>query len=295
MGDQVTNIRRKLYRGANVSDPALVRQWKESVNGRIADQALIDKPQPAALPTAQRRLDAPSYYAGDTQILTHGDSAVLLFTRPRPAFMPDRNIAPTPLREPITMIGMNVQALADLSNTIDAAIQQIEEQGRQAKTNSVEEQDANHPAEPVKDGEDANSPTLPSRWPRIDGLLRLGRHPTLIAIASIIRSGAFKTAALLGAFVLILALWYWDASLLTAAADENLRLLEAATKLLPLDWASKVEIALRMFGADRALLLIEAAVAVKLMMLSAAFPFRVFRRRGAGLRRLKWHEQVRQA
>jgi hypothetical protein len=277
-----------------VSDPALVRQWTESINGRIADEASIDKPQPAALPMAQTRLDAPSYYAGDTQILMHGDSAMLLFTRPHPAVMPDRNIAPTPLREPVTMIGMNVQALADLSNTIDAAIQQIEEQGRETNTNSEREQDANRSAEPIRGGKTARSATPPSRWRRIDRMLRLGRHPRLIAIASIIHIGAFKTAALLGGFVLILALWYWDASLLTAIADENLRVLKAATKLLPLDWASKVEIALRIFGADRALLLIEAAAAIKLMMLSVALPFRVLRRGGVGLRGLKSHEQVRE-
>jgi hypothetical protein len=274
-----------------VSDPALVRQWKESVNGRIADEALIDKPQPAALPTAQRRLDAPSYYAGDTQILTHGDSAMLLFTRPHPAVMPDRNIAPTPLREPVTMIGMNVQALADLSKTIDAAIQQIEEQGREISTNSVGEQDANRLRGTTAADEAASSVMLSSWWPRLGGLRRPGRRRKLIAMASIISRGAFKATSLLGAFVLIVALWCWDASLLTGVAGENLRLLEATTKLLPLDWASKVEIALRIFGADRALLLIEAAVAVKLIMLSAAFPFRVFRRRGAGLRS---HEQVRQ-
>ena len=95
-----------------------------------------------------RRLEAPSYYAEDAQILMHGDSAMLLFTRPHPAVMPDRNIAPTPLREPVTTIGMNVQALADLSNTIDAAIQKIEEQGK-TNTNSVHERDANPPAEPT--------------------------------------------------------------------------------------------------------------------------------------------------
>jgi hypothetical protein len=263
-----------------VSDPALVREWTESVNGRIVDEPSIHKTQPEALPMTQRRLDAPSYYAGDTQILMHGDSAMLLFTRPHPAVMPDRNIAPTPLREPVTMIGMNVQALADLSNTIDAAIQQIEEQDREANTNSVGEQDANRPPGTTDAEEAASSVTLSSRWPRVGGLRRLRRRRKLTDIASVVSRGAFKTAALLGALVLIVALWYWDASLLTAAADENLRFLKAATKLLPLDWARKIEIALRIFGADRALLLIEAAAGVKLMMLSVAFPFRIFRRGG---------------
>src|SRR5205085_9868459 len=34
--------------------------------------------------------------------------------------------------------------------------------------------------------------------------------------------GVFKAAALLGAFVLIIGVWFWDASVLTVAADENL-------------------------------------------------------------------------
>jgi hypothetical protein len=42
-----------------VSDPALVREWAESANGRVADDASIQESQPTALPTTQRRLDAP--------------------------------------------------------------------------------------------------------------------------------------------------------------------------------------------------------------------------------------------
>jgi len=90
--------------------------------------------------------------------------------------------------------------------------------------------------------------------------------------------GLFKAAALLAAFVLIVAAWLWDASLLTAAADENLRLIKAVTQQLPPDWASKTESALRIFGADRALLLIEGVAIAKLVMLGLAYPFR--RQRG---------------
>jgi hypothetical protein len=90
--------------------------------------------------------------------------------------------------------------------------------------------------------------------------------------------GLFKAAALVGAFVLIVAAWLWDASLLTAAADENLRLIRAVTQLLPPDWASKIESALRIFGADRALLLVEGVAAAKLLMLGIALPFRRRRR-----------------
>jgi len=86
--------------------------------------------------------------------------------------------------------------------------------------------------------------------------------------------GAFKGAALVGAFVIIVAAWWWDASLLTAAADENLQLIKTITRVLPFDWGSKIESALRIFGADRALLLIEGVVIAKVIMLSIAYPFR---------------------
>jgi hypothetical protein len=70
--------------------------------------------------------------------------------------------------------------------------------------------------------------------------------------------GAFKGAALVGAFAIIVAAWWWDASLLTAAADANLQLIKIVTSKLPFDWGSKIESGLRIFGADRALLLIGA-------------------------------------
>src|SRR6266404_2007910 len=103
-------------------------------------------------------------------------------------------------------------------------------------------------------------------------------HPsvkdTTMLMATWVARGLFKGAALVGAFVLIIALWLWDASMLTLAADENLRVVKAVTSLLPIDWASKVESALRMFGADRALLLTEGVALAKLIMLGMAYPFR---------------------
>ena len=86
--------------------------------------------------------------------------------------------------------------------------------------------------------------------------------------------GAFKGAALVGAFAIIIAAWWWDASLLTAAADENLRLIKIVTGALPFDWGSKAESALRIFGADHALLLIEAVAIAKVVLLGIAHPFR---------------------
>jgi hypothetical protein len=47
-----------------------------------------------------------------------------------------------------------------------------------------------------------------------------------------------------------------------------------AHQLLPPDWASKAESALRIFGDDRALLLVEGIAIAKLIMLAIAYPFR---------------------
>jgi hypothetical protein len=99
----------------------------------------------------------------------------------------------------------------------------------------------------------------------------MNRHVVLIARG--VRRGAFKGAALIGGFVIIIAAWWWDASLLTAAADGNLQLIKKATGELPFDWGSKAESALRIFGADRALLLIEGVAVAKGVMLGIAFLF----------------------
>jgi uncharacterized membrane protein len=85
--------------------------------------------------------------------------------------------------------------------------------------------------------------------------------------------GIFKGAALIAAFALIVTVWFWDAALLTETADRNLWLIKTATGLLPGDWPSRVESALRMFGADRALLLTEAVLLAKLVMVAAGYPF----------------------
>jgi len=55
----------------------------------------------------------------------------------------------------------------------------------------------------------------------------VNRHFVLAGRAA--RLGAFKGAALVGAFAIIVAAWWWDASLLTAAADENLQLIKVVT------------------------------------------------------------------
>src|SRR5258708_12434605 len=100
-----------------------------------------------------------------------------------------------------------------------------------------------------------------------------GKRGKVLTVARWIGRGTFKAAALIGAFVLIIALWLWDASILTRAADQNLQLIKAATRVLPPDWASKTESALRIFGADRALLLVEGVAVPTLIMLAIPPPF----------------------
>ncbi len=100
----------------------------------------------------------------------------------------------------------------------------------------------------------------------------MNRHLALAGRAA--GRGVFKGTALIGAFLIIVGAWWWDASLLTTAADGNLRLIKTATGFLPVDWGSKVESALRIFGADRALLLVEGITIAKIVMLGIAHPFR---------------------
>src|SRR5260370_25342836 len=95
-----------------------------------------------------------------------------------------------------------------------------------------------------------------------------------LLLARLLERGAFSGVAIVGAFVLIAVTWLWDASILTAAADENLRLLRAATHILPHGWGSKLESTLRLLAADRALLLTESIVGVKAVMRDVTYSFR---------------------
>lgn len=99
-------------------------------------------------------------------------------------------------------------------------------------------------------------------------------HRHVILATRVAGRGAFKGIALLAALFIVAATWWWDAPLLTMLADENLLAIKTSTGFLPADWGAKVESALRLFGADRALLVIEAVTVAKLVMLAAAYPFR---------------------
>jgi hypothetical protein len=97
------------------------------------------------------------------------------------------------------------------------------------------------------------------------------RHARIAAIWA--GRGLFKGTALVAAFALIVTVWFWDAALLTETADGNLWAIKRVTGTLPGDWPGRVESALRMFGADRALLLTEAVLLAKLAMVAIGYPF----------------------
>ena len=97
------------------------------MNARPAEQRGPVKPSSAAPLTQWRRLEAPFFYAANAQVLISGNSATLLFTRPHPAVLPDGNIAPTPLREPVALVEMSLAALKELSSSAADVIRKVEE------------------------------------------------------------------------------------------------------------------------------------------------------------------------
>ena len=106
--------------------------WGHSMNGRPGEQRRPVKPSSAAPLTQWRRLKAPFFYAANAQVLISGNSATLLFTRPHPAVLPDGNIAPTPLCEPVALVEMSLAALKELSTSAADLIRKLEE--RSAET-----------------------------------------------------------------------------------------------------------------------------------------------------------------
>jgi hypothetical protein len=95
----------------------------------------------------------------------------------------------------------------------------------------------------------------------------------------LLRGGLFKGTALIGGLALIVFIWTINADILVSAEDTNLRLIKFGAHLLPTGWDSKTEAALRLWGADKAFVLIEAGVAVKLFLLALGYPFRRIHRK----------------
>ena len=106
--------------------------WKHSISGRASEQSQAGEIRSDAPPTSWRRLEAPFFYAANAQVLISGNSATLLFTRLHPAVLPDGNIAPTPLREPVALVEMSLAALRELSRAAADVIRKAEQSGETA-------------------------------------------------------------------------------------------------------------------------------------------------------------------
>ena len=107
------------------------------MNARPAEQRGPVKPSSAAPLTQWRRLEAPFFYAANAQVLISGNSATLLFTRPHPAILPDGNIAPTPLREPVALVEMSLAALKELSSSAAEVIRKVEDRSGEMSPHSM--------------------------------------------------------------------------------------------------------------------------------------------------------------
>ena len=107
------------------------------MNGRPAELRGPVKPSSAAPLTQWRRLEAPFFYAANAQVLISGNSATLLFTRPHPAILPDGNIAPTPLREPVALVEMSLAALKELSSSAADVVRKVEEGAAEMTPHSI--------------------------------------------------------------------------------------------------------------------------------------------------------------
>jgi len=107
------------------------------MNARPAEQRGPVKPSSAAPLTQWRRLEAPFFYAANAQVLISGNSATLLFTRPHPAILPDGNIAPTPLREPVALVEMSLAALKELSSSAADVVRKVEDRSGETSPHSM--------------------------------------------------------------------------------------------------------------------------------------------------------------
>ena len=118
-----------------------VPAWKHSIGGRASEPSRAGEIRSDAPATTCRRLEAPFFYAANAQVLISGNSATLLFTRLHPAVLPDGNIAPTPLREPVALIEMSLPALKELSRAAADVMRKAEQSG-ETPTNAMRAGDA---------------------------------------------------------------------------------------------------------------------------------------------------------
>ena len=94
------------------------------------------------------------------------------------------------------------------------------------------------------------------------------------SIARLFGVGLFKGFAFVAAIALIVVIWIYNSQLLVFAEDANLGAIRFAANHMPQGYGSKMESALRLFGADKAFLFTEVVALVKLSLLALRYPFR---------------------
>ena len=96
-------------------------------------------------------------------------------------------------------------------------------------------------------------------------------------VMKLVGAGLFKSSAFIIALAAIAAVWTYDASILVAGEDFNLRLIKTVAAWLPAGYGSKTEAALRLFGADKAFIFTEVVGATKLVLVGVGRLFRPYR------------------
>ena len=76
--------------------------------------------------TRARRLEVSCYYAANAQIFFSDNDVTLLFTRPHPVILPDGQVAPVLLQQPVALIQMSFFGLRNLSRIMVDMVRQIE-------------------------------------------------------------------------------------------------------------------------------------------------------------------------
>lgn len=87
--------------------------------------------------------------------------------------------------------------------------------------------------------------------------------------------GLIQVLAFVSALTLVVMVWTYDASLLVTGSDWNLAAIKYVSKFLPQGYGSKFESALRLFGADKAFMLMEVVLLCKLVLLGVTGLFRL--------------------
>jgi hypothetical protein len=93
-----------------------------------SEASVSREPKSEPVGAGARRLEAPTFYAATAQVLISGNDAILLFTRPHPAILPDGTLAPVPMRETVALVQMSLAAMKGLTLILSDVVKRVEQQ-----------------------------------------------------------------------------------------------------------------------------------------------------------------------